>query len=296
MNSGLVSLVKTQNRREGIKRAVSLLDENPLKGKEVLIKPNLNTSDPFPGSSHPETIEALIELVWEMGAKTVSLGDRSGPEDTTEVIKNLGIDRICRNHDVKLINFDDLPETEWVKITPEGSHWRDGFLIARPVLEAEAVVSTCCLKTHRYGAVFTISLKNSVGTVHRRNMSELHSNMRDMRRMIAEINTAWSPALVVVDALEVFADGGPMTGLRKQADLIFAGFDRVAVDALGLAILKSLGSNGAVMNTPIFKQEQIERAVEMGIGIRNPDDIKVITTDDAKSLGDQLMDIIKSGR
>ncbi|RMG05587.1 MAG: DUF362 domain-containing protein, partial [Nitrospirae bacterium] len=77
MNSGLVSLVKTQNRREGIKRAVSLLDENPLKGKEVLIKPNLNTSDPFPGSSHPETIEALIELVWEMGAKTVSLGDRS---------------------------------------------------------------------------------------------------------------------------------------------------------------------------------------------------------------------------
>ncbi len=296
MNSGLVSLVKTQNRREGIKRAVSLLDENPLKGKEVLIKPNLNTSDPFPGSSHPETIEALIELVWEMGAKTVSLGDRSGPEDTTEVIKNLGIDRICRNHDVKLINFDDLPETGWVKITPEGSHWRDGFLIARPVLEAEAVVSTCCLKTHRYGAVFTISLKNSVGTVHRRNMSELHSNMRDMRRMIAEINTAWSPALVVVDALEVFADGGPMTGLRKQADLIFAGFDRVAVDALGLAILKSLGSNGAVMNTPIFKQEQIERAVEMGIGIRNPDDIKVITTDDAKSLGYQLMDIIKAGR
>ena len=35
-----VSLVKTSDRASGIKKAVELLDINPVKGKDVLLKPN----------------------------------------------------------------------------------------------------------------------------------------------------------------------------------------------------------------------------------------------------------------
>jgi uncharacterized protein (DUF362 family) len=165
---------------------------------------------------------------------------------------------------------------------PEGSHWKRGFDVAKPVLDSECVVSTCCLKTHRFGGVFTMSLKLSVGITHKRNMSELHTSFLSMRKMIAEINQVYTPRLIVLDGIEAFTDGGPMTGTRKRADVLLAGTDRVAIDAVGLAVLKELGSNEAIMEKKIFAQEQIARAVELGLGAKGPEDIEIIT-DDEKS-------------
>ena len=61
-----------------------------------------------------------------------------------------------------------------------------------------------------------------------------------------------------------------MEGLRKQADVIIAGTDRIAIDAVGLAVLKEIGSNKAIMGKKIFEQEQIARAVELGLGVAGP--------------------------
>jgi uncharacterized protein (DUF362 family) len=101
-----------------------------------------------------------------------------------------------------------------------------------------------------------------------------------MRKMIAEINQAYAPALIVLDGIEAFTDRGPMTGMRKRADVILAGTDRVAIDAVGVALLKSLGSNKAIMETKIFEQEQIARAAELGLGASGPDEIEIVTSDD----------------
>jgi uncharacterized protein (DUF362 family) len=78
---------------------------------------------------------------------------------------------------------------------PEGSHWKRGFDVAKPVLDSECVVSTCCLKTHQYGGVFTMSLKLSVGITHKRNMSELHKSFLSMRKSHASLSwTASRPS------------------------------------------------------------------------------------------------------
>ena len=77
------------------------------------------------------------------------------------------------------------------------------------MLDSECIVSTCCLKTHGFGGVFTMSLKLSVGITHKRNMTELHSSFLSMRKMIAEINQAYKPSLILLDGIEAFADGGP---------------------------------------------------------------------------------------
>jgi uncharacterized protein (DUF362 family) len=100
-----------------------------------------------------------------------------------------------------------------------------------------------------------------------------------MRRMIAEINQAYAPKLILLDGIEAFVDGGPGHGTRKRADVILAGTDRIAIDAVGIAILKELGSNSAIMETKIFEQEQISRAVELGIGASRPQDIELVTDD-----------------
>jgi len=102
-----------------------------------------------------------------------------------------------------------------------------------------------------------------------------------MRRMIAEINQGYTPQLIVLDGVEAFVDGGPSRGTRKQANVFVAGTDRVAVDAVGIAILKDLGSNDAIMGTKIFQQEQIQRAAEVKLGISRPDQIELISPDKA---------------
>ncbi len=116
--------------------------------------------------------------------------------------------------------FDDLGPGDWEWLQPASSHWSSGFWFARPALQADTIVQTCCLKTHRYGGHFTLSLKNSVGMVAKfapsggyNFMSELHGSTHQ-RHMIAEINTAYTPDLIVLDGVQAFVTGGPDTGQR----------------------------------------------------------------------------------
>jgi uncharacterized protein (DUF362 family) len=291
-----VSLIRTSDRATGIKRAVDLLGIKPVKGKDVLLKPNFNTADPFPGSTHNDTLTHLILHLQSRGAKSITLGERSGPPDTADVLKEKGIYDLCKKLGVGLINFEDLPPEDWVRIKPEQSHWMNGFDVARPVLDSTCIVTTCCLKTHGYGGVFTLSLKLSVGLTHKRNMTELHASFRSMRKMIAEINQAYTPSLILLDGIETFVDGGPGKGTRKRGDVIIAGSDRIAIDAVGLAILKDLGSNEAIMDKRIFEQEQIARAVELGLGVSRPQDIEIATDDgDGRQYTERLRKILEQG-
>ena len=290
-----VVLVRTNDRTEGVKKCMELLKINPCSGKEVLIKPNFNTSDAFPGSTHNDTLRAVLSHVKEMGAKKITIGDRSGPEPTEQVLEKKGIHSLAGTFDASVINFDALGESGYIKVSPPGAHWKDGFLVAKPLMDSECIVSTCCLKTHQYGGIFTMSLKNSVGIVPRQNytyMRELHSSSHQ-RKMIAEINAAYSPALVILDGIEAFVDGGPMTGETKTADVFLAGTDRVAIDAVGVAILKELGSNDNIMGKKIFEQEQIARAAEINLGIASPSDILIETGDEAsRNYAEKLLNIL----
>lgn len=291
-----VSVVKTSDRAVGVKRSIELLAINPVNGREVLLKPNFNSADAFPGSTHNDTLLSLIKHLKAMGAKSITLGERCGPGSTARVMKEKAIYELCEKENVRLINIEELPDSEWVRVRPVKSNWNDGFDVAKPVLDAECVVCTCCLKTHGYGGVFTMSLKLSVGVTHKRNMPELHASFRSMRKMIAEINQAYRPSLIVMDAIEAFVDGGPAEGKRKRADLIVAGTDRVAIDAVGLAILKDLGSNDAIMKKKIFEQEQTARAVELGLGITRPEDIELVTDDVAsKAYAEKIKGILLKG-
>jgi len=281
-NTAKIALIKTTDRRAGIKAALKLFDYPSPAGKKVYIKPNFNTEDIFPGSTHNDTLSQLVQTMHEQEAAKISVGDRSGPTPTPEVLQKKGIHKMAQDLDFEVLDFSKLEEKGWISQDAPGSHWENGFLIARPAMEAEYKVSTCCLKTHQYGGIFTLSLKLSVGLAPRKLMRELHGARENhMRRMIAELNTAFKPQLILLDGMEAFVDGGPMTGTKKTANVILAGSDPVAIDAVGLAVLKELGANKDIMDKKIFAQEQIERAVELKLGIASPDQIELLTSDAA---------------
>ena len=146
-----------------------------------------------------------------------------------------------------------------------------------------------------------MSLKNSVGLAAKwvpgesyNYMSELH-NSPHQRRMIAEINTAYRPDLVVIDGIEAFVDGGPDQGKKVQANVILAGTDRVALDAVGVAILRHFGTTPAVSEGRVFEQEQLARAIELGLGVGSPNQIELLTDDSESAVyAQQIQEILRA--
>lgn len=280
-----VAFVKTSHRATGVRRAIDLLEANTVRGKDLFIKANFNSADPTPGSTHTDTLAALIRTLRAMGAGPLTLGERSGMGNTRQVLDAMKVFDLARELDIHPVILDELPATEWELQQPQDTHWPRGFALPRPALHAGGIVQTCCLKTHRFGGHFTLSLKNSVGLAAKRLpgdtynfMSELHGSPHQ-RRMIAEINAAYHPDLVVLDGVDAFVNGGPDIGTIVHAQVVLAGIDRVAIDAVGVALLRHHGTTPEVSAGRIFEQEQLKRAVELNLGVGSPDHIDLITGD-----------------
>ncbi len=292
-----VALVRTDDRAKGITAALKLISFPSPEGKKVLLKPNFNTADPTPGSTHNDTLRQLVQEMKTRGAARVTLGESCGPGDTKSVMQQKGIPALAQEVGFEILNFDQLPTDAWVQCQPPGSYWKNGFKVAKPVVDAEFLLWTCCLKTHGFGGVHSLSLKLAVGVLEKRvRFPEMHASQDPMRHMIAEINCAFKPHLIVMDGLDIFVDGGPMTGKLVKAGVIVAGTDRVAIDAVGLAVLKNHGANNAITSRKIFEQDQIARAVELGLGVKSPDQIDIVTADaESRDYAAKLKEILARG-
>lgn len=297
-NIAQVALVKTSDRASGVVKAIDLLKSNPVDGQKITLKPNFNTADPAPGSTHNDTLRSLVTKLREMGSGDIVLAERSAG-DTRTVMEQKGIFALAEDLGFEVLILNEMEPDGWVHLQPKDSHWKNGFHFARPYLEAECIVETCCLKTHGYGGHFTLSLKLAVGTLPGRRgfpyMSELHSSPHQ-RLMIAEINSVFTPALIVLDGVEAFTEGGPAVGKRVQANVMLAGADRVAIDAVGVAILRDLGTTPEVSRGNIFAQEQIARAVELGLGVDSPARIEIVTgNDESAAYAAKIRQVLDAG-
>jgi uncharacterized protein (DUF362 family) len=290
-----VALVRTADRKRGVAEVLQLLNPTGIAGKRVVVKPNFNSADDAPASTHADTLSRLVTELHERDAQSVTVGESSGPPQTRGVMEQKGVFDLARDFRFDVANFEEIPETDWVPFGPQGTHWPEGFFLPRLVVDSEFLVSTCCLKTHGFGGVFTMSLKLSVGLTPKRIRRTMHRSP-DMRRMIAELNAGYRPNLIVLDGVTAFTDGGPSQGDLKQANVMIAGDDRVAVDAVGLAVLKELGANQAIMGKKIFEQEQIARAVELGLGVSGPGEIELVTgDDDSRSYAGRVEQVLAQG-
>lgn len=261
----------------------------------VAVKANFNSDDAFPAATHLETLRAMMELIRTSGPGDIIMAERSGMGYTPNVLRNRGVVELSAKLGFKLVDLDSLGIEGWEDVQSEGLHWKHGFKIARIFREADIIVQTCCLKTHRFGGRFTMSLKNSVGLVAAQPPGTTYDYMRELhtspyqRLMIAEINKFYETDLVLMDASLGFSSGGPEQGELIKPRLLLASDDRVAVDAAGVALLRHYGTTPEVMKGRIFEQEQISRAASLEVGVASSEGIDLVPLDSHSQMAAEVI-------
>jgi len=165
---GEVFILKTNDRKEGIPALLSKFELDDFRGKQVALKANFNSADPFPASTNIETLESIIKRLKESNINEITLAERSGMGKTRNVLEKMGVLELASKLDFEVVVLDEIDKEEWVKIDRDGNHWLKGFYLPKLFLNSSGIIQTCCLKTHRFGGHFTLSLKNSVGMVAKR--------------------------------------------------------------------------------------------------------------------------------
>jgi uncharacterized protein (DUF362 family) len=283
---GEVFLLKTTDRAVGVPELINQIGLSDYPKKQIAIKANFNSADPFPASTHLDTLRAIIISLKNAEVATITLAERSGMDNTENVLEQMGVFALSKELGFETLILDNIGKDDWVKFNRDKTHWLHGFYLAKVFHDADKIVQTCCLKTHRFGGHFTLSLKNSVGMVAKKVPGEIYDYMWELhgspfqRQMIAEINNNYNLDFVVMDGIKAFISEGPEKGTVVKPNLLLASRDRVAIDAVGVAILKLYGAKGKIGEEEIFKQDQLKRAADLSFGVKSTDEIKLTALND----------------
>jgi uncharacterized protein (DUF362 family) len=237
----------------GLDRAIS-------PGDKVLVKPNFNSPDPFPGSTDLDFLRAVLEMLKDAGAEIV-VGESAGGiwRPTRNTVAKLGALDLLEELGIEFVAFD-AGEMDWVEIPIEGEFLR-AVTVPKVAYEADRLVYLPCLKTHKY-ARFTLSLKLCVGFMHPADRRSLHAS--NLEQKAAEISLAWQPDLILMDGRKAFVAGGPETGQLVEPGIIMASGDLVAIDVEGLKVLQSYPASNRLDGDP-FELLQIATALGHGL-------------------------------
>jgi len=228
------------------------------KAKQILIKPNyINAKHPSTGiTTDSRVVEGVVKYLRARRVKNVIIGEGSGFADTYHAFKVAGVDEVAQRWNVRLL---DLNKDEFVEVRPPNPLALKAIKVAQTALES-TIISVPKLKLHRIATV-TLSLKNmmgvlaSKGTMHTGNLS----------KNIADLASVVKPSIAVIDGI-IAGEGHETSGNPTQMDLIIAGTDPVAVDAVGAAIV----------GVPPAKVRHLRLAEQKRLGTCNLDEITVL--------------------
>ncbi|AOT72912.1 DUF362 domain-containing protein [Geosporobacter ferrireducens] len=228
---------------KAVELAIGSLDVIIKPGQTVLIKPNLAFQ--APAESHavvdPRVVEAVVSYVKENSqASEVWIGDNPSlgmhVGRAKPAFAESGMEDAARRGGVdKVIYFD---ETEVVEVEiPEAKVFKKAAVF-KPVMDADVVINLPKLKVHLAGTV-TLGLKNWNGIIPNMHPSAQQQGAHriDLGPKFADLYRVRKADLTIVDAIIGMEGQGPHAGTPVEMNLIIAGTDTVATDAVSAYIM-----------------------------------------------------------
>jgi uncharacterized protein (DUF362 family) len=158
--------------------------------------------------------------------KEITVGEGSGNGDTLDAFNIAGVDDVTRRWNVGMV---DLNKGEFVEVHPPNARTLRKVKIAKIALES-TIVSVPKLKPHRLAGV-TLSLKNMMGAMTPKGSMHTH-----LSQNIVDLTSVIKPTIAVIDGI-IAGEGHETSGNPVEMDLVIAGTDPVAVDAVGAAVM-----------------------------------------------------------
>jgi uncharacterized protein (DUF362 family) len=205
----------------------------PVRGKRVVLKPNLVEFDPAGViNTHPALIAAAAEALLGLGAREVIVAEGPGHRrDNEYILTASGLHAILRERRIRYVdlNYDDT------RLVALRSRFTDLGRLRLPqtILDADLLVSMPKLKTHHWAGV-TLSMKNLFGIVpgaiYGWPKNLLH--WAGIPGSILDINSSLAlPRLAIVDGIVGMEGNGPIQGEPRSSGVVVMGDDLVAVDS-----------------------------------------------------------------
>lgn len=254
---------------EKLKTGVELLGgmEQIVKPRErILLKPNLVRKAEVDRAvmTHPAVMGAVARLFSEAGCKDIRCGDSCGIGTTKKVMAGSGMDTALLKYGVSLRDFD-----KGTKVDVKDGRQASSFVIADEVLEADALINVCKMKTHALERI-TGAVKNLYGCVYGLHKAKGHTafpSADSFARMLVDLNCFVKPRLHIMDGITAMEGNGPTSGDPVTMNVILMAFDAVALD--------SVYSRLVFLNPQLVPT--INHGEKMGLGRWRDEDIEIIT-------------------
>jgi len=224
------------------------------KGDAVLIKPALNSGNPYPATTSPTAIQAMVELLKEKGASRVIVSDMSGIEHvklTPERLKGSSRKLMVASGmaDAALQAGAELyfpEEAGWEAFFEDypvdDTYWNKGIMMPNIIQEVDHIVlMPRCSRHLLLGS--SLGLKNAVGYWRTDSRLEYHKGASTIQEKTADANTVKclrdKQRLTLTAATRILTTLGPDDGFVAQPEtgLVIASESVVAHDMVSLAWL-----------------------------------------------------------
>ncbi|MCL6451298.1 MAG: DUF362 domain-containing protein [Acetobacteraceae bacterium] len=231
--------------QEAVDLATGGIEHVVFPGDRVVIKPNIL----FPVAikwgicTDPRVIEALIMVIRErVKPVQVFVAENAAMNSSTMAsFDAAGITQAARRAGAVLIPLEHTSVVE-VEI-PKAKYWvGDNPKVFRALLDADVVINVPKMKTHFQTCNVTLGLKNWNGILpfgpgRDCCQQQQQGHMVEMDQKFADLYRAVKPSLTVVDGIIGMEGQGPFAGELVDMNLIIAGTDTVAVDAVAATIM-----------------------------------------------------------
>lgn len=242
----------------------------------IFVKPNCfaNVKPNSYASIDPRTMEAMLRVLKENFPKSkIMVGDAPslGPilGRSREAMKSTGIEDAAKRTGVEVVYLDETPRK--VVDVPNGKSMHEAEVF-EPLVESDILIDMPKMKTHIEGYV-TMALKNWNGCVYytqsrpygydRSSMQGAHRS--DLGQKFADLHKALPAHFTLMDAIIGMEGQGPHAGTRVDMNLIIAGTDPVAVDAVACH----------TMGIDPFEVPAIRIAYHEGVGVADINKIEL---------------------
>ena len=229
--------------KSAINRGIDLLggiDSFIKDGDKILLKPNLLASESAEKSvtTHPIVFEAIISILQEKAKEKniekISYGDSPGIGKGISVAQKSGISEVAERLKIEYADFDE----------PIGISFNEGikeksFTIAKPITEADTIISLPKLKSHAL-TVMTGAVKNQFGCIPGFRKAEYHLKLpdfEDFSTMLLDLNKLISPKLYIMDGITAMEGNGPRSGNPRKLNVLLLSSDAVALDYVASQII-----------------------------------------------------------